>query len=82
LHNDNDKYNNNRDDDRRERTATISRQKTPVAFAYMSIRSPITKDQYARRLKQFFDQLLITITIIIIIHLNRDLITISYHIEY
>jgi hypothetical protein len=48
---DNDNNNNN---SRREKLA-ISRQTTPVDFAFMSVRSPTTKKQYPRRLKQFFD---------------------------
>ena len=40
---------------RRREKMTISRQKTPVEFAFMAIRSPITKKQYPRRLKMFFD---------------------------
>ncbi len=47
---------NNSSSKRREKIA-ISRQKTSVDFAFMSIRSPITKKQYPRRLKLFFDYL-------------------------
>jgi hypothetical protein len=48
------------DDDsssRRREKIMISRQKTPVDFAFMSIRSSITKKQYPRRLKMFFDHM-------------------------
>jgi integrase len=44
----------NNNNSRREKLA-ISRLTTPVEFAFMSIRSPTTKKQYPRRLKQFFD---------------------------
>jgi hypothetical protein len=36
---------------------SISRQTTPVQFAFVRTRSPLTKKQYQRRLKQFFDYL-------------------------
>jgi hypothetical protein len=49
-----DKNNNN--NSTREKLA-ISRQTTPVEFAFMSVRTPTTKKQYPRRLKRFFDYL-------------------------
>jgi hypothetical protein len=51
-----DDKNNNNNNSRREKLA-ISRQTTPVDFAFMSVRSPTTKKQYPRRLKRFFDYL-------------------------
>jgi hypothetical protein len=48
--------NNNNNNSTREKLA-ISRQTTPVDFAFMSVRSLTTKKQYPRRLKRFFDYL-------------------------
>jgi hypothetical protein len=54
--NDDDNNNKTKNNTNREsESIAISRHTTPVDFAFMSIRSPTTKKQYPRRLKQFFD---------------------------
>ncbi len=45
--------------DNNKTTKRISRQTTPVKFAFISIRAPLTKKQYPRRLKLFFDHIVI-----------------------
>lgn len=43
------------DDNNNNTTKIISRHTTPVEFAFISLRSPLTKKQCPGRLKLFFD---------------------------